>query len=78
MRNLLRGLYVKVLVLPLLRLAYWLRLMSFKRALTVENLLLTKLKHLIRLMDPESRSEGYNEEDDKVIHIAALKLREPH
>ncbi len=78
MRNLLHSLKIRMVVLPLLRIAGWLRLMSLKRALTVDSLLLTKLEHLIRLMNPESLSEGYDEEYDKVVYISAKKLRQPH
>ena len=77
MRKFLRNIAFNLILLPLLRLAYKIELLTFKRAVSLRGLLLLKLNYLIRVVKPDAHLEGYDEDLDKAIHIAALRLLEP-
>ena len=58
-------------------LTYKISLFRFKRALKVRDLLLLKLKYLIRAEFLTTHNQGSEEEFENVAHIAAIKLLKP-
>lgn len=56
---------------------YKLKLFIFKRALKVRQLVKQNLLHRIRLLEPNARLEGADEEFDIVINLSSLKLLTP-
>ncbi len=60
-------------------LPIWLAPKSFviKRSLNLSLLLLTKLKYQLRLLNLNSRSEGFDKHFDKIIHLSALRMCSP-
>ena len=49
----------------------------FPRALKLQSCLWWKLEYQLRLLDDASRSEGFDPNFDKIVHLAALRLAEP-
>jgi hypothetical protein len=77
MLNFLYTLRTNLIALPLVRLAYRLKLNVFKRALKLQTLVLFELKNRIRFGVPEVRLEGHDEEFDSHLHLAVLRMIEP-
>jgi hypothetical protein len=72
-----RAEYATWLAIGLVKLAYKVRLWVFKSGTKLRLRLLSKLKYQLRLSDAASRSEGFDEVFDKVVHIAACRLLMP-
>lgn len=73
----LRNIKTNLILLPLIRLMYKLELFIFKRTLKVRQLVKQNLLHRIRLLEPNARLEGADEEFDIVINLSSLKLLTP-
>lgn len=60
-------------------LPIWLAPKSFviKRSSNLSFLLLAKLKYQLRLLNPNSRSQGFDKHFDKVVHLTALRMLNP-
>ena len=72
-----RNIKTNLIVLPLIRLMYKLEFFNFKRALKVRKLLRQKLFYKIRVLEPNARLEGADEEFDTVVFLASFKLLDP-
>jgi hypothetical protein len=77
MRGLLQQIRAKLFLGPLIWLAYRVKFIVYKRSLKLQQLLLNKLKYQLRVFDPNSRSEGFDKQFDKLVQIAALKMSRP-
>lgn len=77
MRMLLQQIREKLFLGPLIWLAYRLKFFVYKRSLKLQLLLFRNLQYQLRLSDPNSRSDGFDKEFDKLVHIAALRMSGP-
>lgn len=73
----LRNIKTNLILLPLIRLTYKLKIFIFKRALKVRQLVKQKLLYRIRLLEPTAHLEGYDKEFDIVVNLSSLKLLTP-
>lgn len=68
---------VKVLNPCLIWLYFRFKRFAIKRSFTCASVLHNLLKYQLRLSNPDSRSEGYDENFDNIVHISAFRLGLP-
>src|SRR5689334_16157291 len=76
-QTVLNKLKTNLVILPLIRLAYRLKLGTLKKAVKLKSLITFELENRTRLKIQEAKLEGYDEELDSIIKLGIFRMTEP-